>query len=121
MADVYAPRALTTQQTEYERHTINFNDPNIGTFRHLGTLPTGAFIMSVKAYVSTAFNGGTTNVLTLGTTFANANELFAAGDITPGTVGYYEGTKGRGEALCVAASPMEVQPCLLYTSPSPRD
>ena len=32
----------------------------------------------------TAFNGGTTNVFTLGTTFANANELLAAGTVVPG-------------------------------------
>ncbi len=110
MVDVIAPRALTTQQTEYQRHIINFNDAGISNYRHLGTLPVGAFILSVQADVRAAFNGGTTNVLSVGTTFANHNELFAAGDITPGTVGYVKGTKGLGMSLTTAASPMELQP-----------
>lgn len=109
-ADVIASRSIYLQNTNIERHTINFSDANIGSFRHIGTISVGSFIISAKAYVTTAFNAGTTNVLTVGTTFGNANELFAAGDITPGTVGYYEGNKGRGLALTAVGSPMEFQP-----------
>lgn len=110
MVDVIAPRAVYLQDTTHERLVINFSDPSIGTGRHLGTIPVGSFILSVQADVRAAFNGGTTNVLSVGTTVANANELLAAGDVTPGTTGYVKGTRGLGMSLTTTPSVMEIQP-----------
>lgn len=45
-------------------------------------------IVNVQCSVNTAFNAGTTNVLTVGTS-TTANEWLAAGDITEGTPGFY--------------------------------
>lgn len=44
--------------------------------------------IEVSAQVITAFNAGTTNVLTAGTD-TTANQWLAAGDITEGTPGFY--------------------------------
>ena len=61
------------------RLTINFNDPNIKTGQLFGTLPANSYILAIDSDVTTAFNAATTNVLTLGTTSASANELVADG------------------------------------------
>lgn len=108
MPDTFAPRSCSTQQTNYEKHRVRVSAAGLLAGVQLGTIPLKAFITKVMAYVEDAFDAGTTNVLTLGTTQANANELFAAGDITPGTVGYTEGTKGRGTQLTQQASPPTV-------------
>lgn len=44
------------------------------------------------AEVTTAFNAATTNVLTVGSDAASANQFMAAGDITEGTAGFYPAT-----------------------------
>lgn len=102
--DTIAPRSNTSQQTDYIRRGFAFNAAYASTGVQIGTMPLGAFILSVKAYVQTAFNAGTTNVLTVGTTLVNANELFQSGDITPGTVGYTNGTRGLGTQYTQTAS-----------------
>ena len=106
--DTIAPRYEYEQQTTFIRARVSYNS-NLGLgYIHIGTMPKGAFITKVMAYVETAFNAGTTNVLSLGTTFANANELFAAGDVAPATVGFTDGAKGRGTALTQVPSVPEV-------------
>jgi hypothetical protein len=68
-----------------------------------------SYISSVSCYVLTAFNAVSTNVVTLGTTAANANEIIAASgagnSITPGTTGYYSitNTAVLGESLTSVA------------------
>ncbi len=105
--DVMAPRQNTTQQANYIRRRVNFNSTYVGTTAGmlLGVLPVGAIITKVAVDVVTAFNAGTTNTLTAGTTATNANELIASGDVTATAVGYTEGTRGRGSSLTQAASP----------------
>lgn len=76
---IFNARQPTDQQIAYYRATINFNDQNIGAAQQFGALPSGAYIMSIDAYVTTAFNAGTTNAITLGTTKANSNEIVASG------------------------------------------
>jgi hypothetical protein len=77
----FPARALSTQQTHFYRIVVNFNDPNIATAQKFGTLPAVSFITNVFVEVATAFNAGTTNTLTIGTTTA-ANEIVATGDLT---------------------------------------
>lgn len=55
----------------------------------LYTMPHDAVITRTVAVVTEAFNAGTTNVLTVGTTAANANELLGSDDVTEGTAGAY--------------------------------
>jgi hypothetical protein len=63
----------------YYQVTINFNDTNISTGQNFGALPKNAYILSIDSDVTTAFNAATTNVLTIGATQANANEIVADG------------------------------------------
>jgi hypothetical protein len=71
---------------------VNFGDTGIASgvrkFRVAGTVARPVLI-EAWAQVETAFNAATTNVLTLGTDAASANQLLAAGDITEGTAGFY--------------------------------
>ncbi len=78
------------------KRTLNYNDPDIAKFSFANSLPGGAFIISVQAYVVTAFNAGTTNPLTLGTNSTTYNNFLASGDVTPGTPGYYTNARGLG-------------------------
>lgn len=85
------------------RRVLNFNDPDIAKFSFANSLPGGAFIISVQAYVVTAFNAGTTNPITVGTNSTTFNNFFASGDITPGTPGYYTNARGLGTLAADAA------------------
>jgi hypothetical protein len=76
----YSARKNTTQQTNYYRFTLNYNDAKISTGVKFGRLPSGAFVTSVKCDVGTAFNAGTTNVVTVGTTW-NGLDVFGASDL----------------------------------------
>lgn len=65
----------------YLRKTINFNDTGIGTGVRMGSLPAGAQLLQGVVNVRTAFNAGTTNVLTVGTNASSYNNLAAAADV----------------------------------------
>ena len=93
-------RALGTQQLGYYRLTINYNDANIGAGQQFGALDKLTYIYAVDCYVTTAFNAVTTNVVTIGTTKANANEIVGSG-ITAGTIGVYHLTSAAGLGLAV--------------------
>ena len=83
------------QQIYYYRLTVNYNDPRIASGVWFGTIPKGSYIFAIDAYVTTAFNAGTTNVITLGATSASANEVLASG-ITAGSTGVYHLTSAAG-------------------------
>lgn len=97
---IFNPRQSPDQQLSYYRLTINFNDQNIGAGQQFGALPPGAYVHSIDAYVTVAFNAATTNVVTIGTTKASANEIVASG-ITAGTPGVYHLTAAAGLGLAV--------------------
>lgn len=69
--------------------TVKFNTTGIDEGVAICTIPHNAIITRVVAKVKTAFNAGTTNVLTVGTSAANANELLDSSDVTEGTAGAY--------------------------------
>jgi len=73
-------------------YPVNFNTAGIATAIKVDTIKasvTNPVYIESSSVVITAFNALTTNVLTAGTTSANANEILAAGDITEGTPGFY--------------------------------
>jgi hypothetical protein len=72
-------RDVGTQVVQYCRVTVNYNDPNISTGQWFCTLPKNAYILSLDAQVTAAFNAATTNTLTFGATSASANEIIADG------------------------------------------
>lgn len=69
--------------------TVKFNTTDVSTGAELCKIPHDCTITRAVAKVNTAFDAGTTNVLTIGTTTANANELLGSDDITEGTAGTY--------------------------------
>lgn len=101
----YAPRQATTQQVNYIRKTVNYNDANIGSAYLFGAIPLNSFILSVDVEVITAFNAATTNVLTFGTTLTNSNELFNSTDLaSANTTGEFSATRGKGRSLTQTAT-----------------
>ena len=67
------------QQVCYVRVTVNFNDPRLSSGVWFATIPKNAYILSIDADTTTAWNAATTNVLTFGATAASANEIIADG------------------------------------------
>jgi hypothetical protein len=92
-----------SQNVCYFRLTVNWNDPRIASGVWFGTIGPNAYILQIDAYVSTAFNAGTTNVLTIGATAASANEILASG-ITAGSTGIYHLTSAAGLGTVVTAN-----------------
>lgn len=71
--------------------TLNFDTTGASSGVAIGTLPAGAVIQSWRATVETAFNAGSTNPITIGTTATGA-EVAASASITSGTAGVYTGS-----------------------------
>jgi hypothetical protein len=86
----------------YFRVTINWNDSRISSGVWFGTIPKNAYIYAIDAYVSTAFNAGTTNVVTIGAT-TTANEIVASG-ITAGSTGTYHLTSAAGLGTVITSN-----------------
>lgn len=79
------------------RFTINWNDVGTGAQEgFFSSLPAGAIIADVLVMVTTTFNAGSTNVLTVGTNSAAFNNIVASGDVNLGSVGTYNITRGQG-------------------------
>jgi hypothetical protein len=89
------------QLTHFIRKTVNYNDTNIGTSDKVkvGTLPAGAFIVKTLVRVETAFNAGTTNVLTVGTSGGSDADIVGASDVTEGSTGTVVVTTGNGLSI----------------------
>lgn len=68
--------------------TVKHNTTGIGTKAKVGALPAGAMLTRICAVIKTAFNAGTTNVLTVGVT-DDTDKYLGSGDITAGTAGSY--------------------------------
>ena len=97
-------RAHQEQVVQYYRATINYNDTGIASGVQFGTLPPSAYILSIDAHVTTAFNAGTTNVVILGATQANANEFSASGTIAPASATVQHLTSAAGLGLTVTSN-----------------
>lgn len=85
---------------------VNFNDTGIASGVRKYTIQASTdrpVLLRVQCEVITAFNAGTTNVLTLGTN-STANQLLAAGDITEATPGFYPQHAGTGSLRITAAT-----------------
>jgi hypothetical protein len=82
-----AGREFHTQQIHYLRKTITYLDN--GTNVVVGTLPAGSLILPAVSgvYVTTAFNGNSSNVVDIGIT--GTLEKYAS-DLALGTLGHIE-------------------------------
>lgn len=90
------------QQVCYLRVTVNYNDPRIGSGVWFGTLPKNAYILAIDVHVTTAFNAGTTNTLTVGAT-STSNEIVASG-ITAGSTGVTHLTSAAGLGVAITGN-----------------
>jgi hypothetical protein len=100
-------RRNSSQQVGYLRFAVNYNDVNIANGNTKQWLPAGAIITDTSVYVSTAFNAGTTNVLTVGLGSSN-NTVVASGQVTPGSTGLTNAIVPTGNALGPLASDLQV-------------
>lgn len=101
-------RRNTTQQVSYLRFTVNWNDIGIGTGVGKQTLPAGAVVVGTDVNVTTAFNAGSTNPLTVGieaSTFAN---IAAAASTLSGATGLKQNIAPTGTALVDLAADSQV-------------
>lgn len=67
---------------------VKFNDTGVATGIALCTLPANIIVTRAVAVVGTAFDAGTTNVLTVGAN-EDVNDILGASDITGGTAAVY--------------------------------
>jgi hypothetical protein len=82
--------------------TVNFGDAGISTGNKGGTLPKGARILDVIVEIITAFNAGTTNVLTVGTN-ASINNIVNAASVDETVVASTRVDIGIGGSIARAA------------------
>jgi hypothetical protein len=77
---------------------VAFNTPGIGTADtiKIGTLPAGAQIVSCIVRLTVAFNAGTTNVLTVGTSVGSNADIVSASDVNEGVIGTTIVSTGAG-------------------------
>jgi len=71
--------------------SVKYNDTGIADGIKVCDLPDNIIVTKAVAVVTTAFNAGTTNVLTVGTN-DDADNLLGSGDITEGTAAAYAGS-----------------------------
>ena len=73
-------RKNALQLVHYLRFTVNFNDTGIATGVGKQWLPAGAMIIGTDVNISTAFNAGTTNALTVGIERRDLRQYRVGGD-----------------------------------------
>lgn len=79
----YAPRIFPSQQVAYVRFGFNYQScvqsSNTCTMKVPAALPYNAAVLRVTTVTHTAFNSTTSDVVSVGTTAANANEIVSTG------------------------------------------
>ncbi len=68
--------------------SVDFDTTGVSTGVALKELPNNAYITRAVAVVTTAFDAGTTNVLTVGTN-DDCDNILGSSDVTEGTAGAY--------------------------------
>jgi len=96
-------RNFGEQEPQYYRLTINYNDVGApaGAAQKFGALPARAFITAVMYSVETAFNAGTNNNVSIGTS-TTATEILAATAMTGS--GFTNATAAAGLGLAATAA-----------------
>lgn len=85
------------------KRTINYNDVDVLAALFNNSLPLGANILLVQVEIVTAFNAGTTNVLTVGTNSTTYNDIVNAADVNEAATGVTQVTRGLGRSLAATA------------------
>ena len=92
-------RQLPYQVVHTLRIKVNYNDAGIASGVGKQWLPKGAIVTSTSVHVATAFNAGTTNVLTVGTNASAYNNIVAGADVDETAVAITNAIKPTGAAL----------------------
>lgn len=93
-------RQLPYQVVHTLRIKVNYNDAGVAAGVGKQWLPKGAIITSTSVHVATAFNAGTTNVLTVGTNASAYNNIVAGNDVDETAAGVITNAiKPTGTAL----------------------
>jgi hypothetical protein len=92
-------RQLPYQVVHTLRIKVNYNDAGVAAGAGKQWLPKGAIITSTSVQVGTAFNAGTTNVLTVGTNASNYDNIVAAADADETALAITNAIKPTGTAL----------------------
>jgi hypothetical protein len=106
-------RQSAEQQVHYLRFTVNYNDAGIATGNGKQYLPKGAVIIGTDVVVTTAFNAGTTNVLSIGTEASTYTNIVTTAQAVAGTPGLKANLAPTGLALGPLAA--DAQVFALYT------
>jgi hypothetical protein len=96
-------REYREQELHYVRKTVSAADP--AAFTMPASLPAGALITRTLILVETAFTGGTSPSLTLGTT-VGGTDLVAAADSVAGTAGAKRPDTGTVKGRLAADTPI---------------
>ncbi len=95
-------RELSFQAVHYLKKRVNYNDTGISSgIKMPNALPAGAEILFTAVKIKTAFNAGTTNVLTVGQNSSSYNDIVAAGDVDESVTGNTQ--VGTGADLDITA------------------
>lgn len=86
-------RKYHTAQTHFLHAELAFDTPSLSDGLQIGTLPAGAMVTGIQVVIDTAFNAGTNNNLTLGTTASGA-DIAASATVVAGTAGAKTSTAG---------------------------
>jgi hypothetical protein len=101
-------RKNSSQQVGYLRFAVNWNDSGIASGVLKQWLPAGALIIGTDVYVGTAFNAGTTNVLTVGTDAGSFVNIVSAAAVTESAAGLTQNIPPSGAALGPLAADAQV-------------
>lgn len=93
-------RKNALQVLQLARFKINFNDAGIATGAATGIwLPSGALVKGTDVWITTVFNAGTTNVLSIGTEATTITNLATTAQTASGVAGVKKELIATGLAL----------------------
>jgi hypothetical protein len=102
------PKLYQTDQVHFLVAHVDYNDTGISSGIRVGTLPAGCIIVGTDVLITTAFNAGTTNVLTAGGNSSSFNDIVASGDVDETATGLTQNIKPTGSSLGRLAADRDV-------------
>lgn len=102
-----AARDLMLPVTQAISISLAFNTSGASSGVKIGTIPSGAIILRWTARILTAFNAGSTNPITIGTTATGA-QVAASASITSGTAGNYTGAPANSTGWAAFAADQDI-------------
>lgn len=101
-------RKNSSQQVGYLRFKVNYNDAGIAAGAGKQWLPKGAIIVGTDMLVTTAFNAGTTNVLTVGSAAGSNADIVSAAAENEAATGLTQNIAPSGNMLAPLTADTQV-------------